>query len=140
MLIVCMMLQCNARGPNVAYQIKTAVFMNRRSVTCCLLFDISHMTSLFIYVLHDKRMPTIHLSAWGRSSFAHSEKVGQQIPSMFWTSFEVSKYRTLSQALFLCNICVVFRPVLAFRDLLFYPRLDKCHRRSQIFSIAFRRF
>ena len=29
------------------------------------------------------------------------------------------KAKHLSQALFLCNICVVFRPVLAFRDLLF---------------------
>ena len=26
---------------------------------------------------------------------------------------------SIAQALFLCNICVVFRPVLAFRDLLF---------------------
>ena len=75
---------------------------------------------------------------------------------------------TVSQALFLCNICVVFRLVFAFWDLLFihaltnatddhkysplpsadfaisrfafYPRLDKCHRRSQIFPVAFRRF
>ena len=29
----------------------------------------------------------------------------------------------IQQALFLCNICVVFRPVLAFRDLLFVHAL-----------------
>ena len=30
-----------------------------------------------------------------------------------------SPHEYLRQALFLCNICKVFRPVLAFRDLLF---------------------
>ena len=42
-----------------------------------------------------------------------------------------------SQALFLCNICMVFQ---AMWTIDFYPRLEKCHRRSQIFPVAFRRF
>ena len=53
-------------------------------------------------------------------------------------SYAVKK--ELKQALFLCNICVVFRPVMPFGYLSFYPRLDKCQRRSQIFPVAFRRF
>ena len=41
------------------------------------------------------------------------------------------------QALLLCNICVVFQSTFDIKKFAFYPRLDKCHRRSQIFPIAF---
>ena len=42
----------------------------------------------------------------------------------------------LLQALFLCNICVVFKPVLAFGNLLFIHALTN-ETRSQIFPVSF---
>ena len=50
------------------------------------------------------------------------------------------KYDMIWQALFLCNICVVFNASFAIWKFAFYPRLDKCHRQSQIFSVSNRRF
>ena len=46
----------------------------------------------------------------------------------------------LGQALFLCNICVVFRPVFAFRDLLFIHALTNAtddHKYSPLPSADF---
>ena len=48
--------------------------------------------------------------------------------------------KRLSQALFLCNICVVFRPVLAFRNLLFIHALTNAtddHKYSPLPSTDF---
>ena len=44
------------------------------------------------------------------------------------------------QALFLCNICVFFYASFVISRFAFYPRLDKCHRRSQIFPVSFADF
>ena len=53
MLIVCMMLQCNARrGPYVAYQIKTAVY--EPTVRYVAFYLTFHMTSLHTF-LHIKK-------------------------------------------------------------------------------------
>ena len=40
---------------------------------------------------------------------------------------------TYRQALFLCNM--VFQASIGIWRFAFYPRLDKCHRRSQIFPV-----
>ena len=46
---------------------------------------------------------------------------------------------SIIQALFLCNICVVLGQFWHL-EICFFPRFDKCHRRSQIYPVAFRRF
>ena len=47
----------------------------------------------------------------------------------------------LNQALFLCNICVFFRLILPFGNLLFiHGSTNTTDARSQIFPVAFRRF
>ena len=46
------------------------------------------------------------------------------------------------QALFLCNFAIawLFRPVVPFGNLVFYPCFNKCHRKSQIFPVSFADF
>ena len=85
----------------------------------------------------DRQEVIAKLVAYG-SNVAHSsvERAGM-LGGVKMRLLEPDQDYSLRQALLLC---VGFYASSGIWKLLFYPRLNKCHRRSQIFPIAFRRF
>ena len=97
---------------------------------------------LYLYIAAGNMFATWHV--WKCKKIIGKEVRKRKLTEKIWQAAAGSNKAfpwniwQLYQALFLCNICVFFQG--QNWQFAFCPRFDKCHRRSQIFPVAFRRF